>query len=147
MPNLADLIEEFILRKLSDHGGGIVLLQRNDLADELACAPSQISYVLSTRFTSERGFYVESRRGSGGFIRIARIPAGHVLQFEVRRQEPGPARPEDVVEIIGRLRDNGMVSAREAVLLTGVFEIFGQALDERQKIEVLRSLLGRLMNL
>lgn len=146
MSNLADLIEEFILRKLSDHGGDIVLLQRNDLADELSCAPSQISYVLSTRFTSERGFYVESRRGSGGFIRIARIPAGHVLQFEVRRQDPGPPRQEDVWEIISRLREHGMVSTREAALLTGVFEIFGESLEERQKVEVLRSLLGRLMN-
>ena len=142
---LADQIEEFILRKLSAHGNEIIILQRNELADELACAPSQISYVLSTRFTSERGFYVESRRGSGGFIRIARVPAEHILQWHIVRHEEASAI-EDVLATIQRLRDNGMLSAREAALLSAVFEIFGQKLDRRQEKEVLRALLQRLVN-
>lgn len=73
MSVLADRIEKFILQKLLEDQEPIVILQRNELADELACAPSQISYVLSTRFSNERGFIVESRRGLGGFIRIQRI--------------------------------------------------------------------------
>lgn len=64
MRNLADAIENFIIRQLLEDREDAVLVQRNELADKLSCAPSQISYVLSTRFTPERGFMVESRRGS-----------------------------------------------------------------------------------
>ena len=63
MRNLADAIENFIIRQLLEDREDAVLVQRNELADKLSCAPSQISYVLSTRFTPERGFMVESRRG------------------------------------------------------------------------------------
>ncbi len=72
MKNLADIIESFIVRELLADEADQILVQRNELAVRLSCAPSQISYVLSTRFTPERGYIVESRRGSGGFVRIAR---------------------------------------------------------------------------
>ena len=63
MKNLADAIESFIIGELLREHEDTVLVQRNELAERLSCAPSQISYVLSTRFTPERGFMVESRRG------------------------------------------------------------------------------------
>lgn len=69
MSVIADKIEKFILNKLTEEQERLIL-KRNELADELDCAPSQISYVLSTRFSNERGFDVESRRGLGGYIRI-----------------------------------------------------------------------------
>lgn len=50
-----------------------VIIQRNELADKFNCAPSQINYVLTTRFTSEKGYMIESRRGGGGYIIIKRI--------------------------------------------------------------------------
>ena len=68
--NKADVVEEYILKMLSERQDGQVELKRTDLADVTGCAPSQISYVLSTRFTNARGFKVESRRGLGGYIRI-----------------------------------------------------------------------------
>ena len=72
--NKADTIEEYILKRLKQNSDRQIELKRTALADEISCAPSQISYVLSTRFTTERGFVVESRRGLGGYIRIALIP-------------------------------------------------------------------------
>lgn len=72
--NKADTIEEYILKRLKQNADKQIELKRTVLADEISCAPSQISYVLSTRFTTERGFVVESRRGLGGYIRIALIP-------------------------------------------------------------------------
>ena len=72
--NKADTIEEYIRKRLEQNASGQIELKRTALADEISCAPSQISYVLSTRFTTERGFVVESRRGLGGYIRIALIP-------------------------------------------------------------------------
>lgn len=71
MALLADRIEKLILDKLFEEEN--LILRRNELAEELDCAPSQISYVLSTRFSNDKGFNVESRRGLGGFIRITKI--------------------------------------------------------------------------
>lgn len=72
--NKADTIEDYILKLLAQKADRQVELKRTALADEISCAPSQISYVLSTRFTAERGFTVESRRGLGGYIRITLLP-------------------------------------------------------------------------
>ncbi|MFO7635786.1 MAG: CtsR family transcriptional regulator [Clostridia bacterium] len=69
MARLSDLIEEFIKGMINDTEGEIEI-QRNELASQFNCVPSQINYVISTRFNSERGYFVESRRGGGGYIRI-----------------------------------------------------------------------------
>lgn len=69
--NLSNIIARMITEMLEDNDE--VEIQRNTLAQSIGCVPSQINYVLSSRFTPERGFIVESRRGGGGCIRIARI--------------------------------------------------------------------------
>ena len=68
---LADQIAKMIEEMLEEAGGSLEL-QRNEMAGRLGCVPSQISYVLTSRFTPERGYLVESRRGGGGCIRIVR---------------------------------------------------------------------------
>ncbi len=65
--HIAKIIEEML-----NEGDGILELQRNEMASKLGCVPSQISYVISSRFTPERGYIIESRRGGGGCIRIVR---------------------------------------------------------------------------
>jgi transcriptional regulator CtsR len=72
MARMSDLIEEF-LKQLMSEMNGVIEIQRNELANHFNCVPSQINYVIDTRFTTERGYYVESRRGGGGHIRIKRI--------------------------------------------------------------------------
>lgn len=69
---VSDLIEEFIRQSLED-ADGVVELQRSDLAQRFNCVPSQINYVMSTRFSPEHGYIVESRRGGNGYIRITRV--------------------------------------------------------------------------
>lgn len=69
----SDLIANFILRELEGSGTGMAELQRSALAEMFSCVPSQINYVISTRFSPERGYVVESRRGGGGYIRIQRV--------------------------------------------------------------------------
>ena len=71
MSNISDIIEEFILEQLE--GSDNIDLSRNELANFFSCAPSQINYVLSTRFTAPKGYIVESHRGGGGFIRLIRV--------------------------------------------------------------------------
>ena len=68
---MSDTIENFI-RELFDEENSIEL-KRNELAMYFNCVPSQINYVISTRFTAERGYIVESRRGGGGYIKIRRV--------------------------------------------------------------------------
>jgi len=71
MSLISNTIEQFILSLLQENG--IAELQRNEMAQYFSCAPSQINYVLTTRFSPERGYMIESRRGGGGYIRIMRM--------------------------------------------------------------------------
>ncbi len=69
---MSDLVTQYIL-ELLESSGGSAEIQRNELAGELGCVPSQINYVITSRFTPEQGYLVESRRGGGGYIRIMRM--------------------------------------------------------------------------
>ena len=69
---MSDLIEEFI-KDLFDEDNQLVEIQRNELAEHFNCVPSQINYVISTRFKPSQGYYVESKRGGGGHITIKKV--------------------------------------------------------------------------
>lgn len=73
MARLSDVIEEFIKDMFNNNKNNIVFIQRNELADQFRCAPSQINYVLTTRFTYEKGYLIESKRGGGGHIAIKQL--------------------------------------------------------------------------
>jgi transcriptional regulator CtsR len=68
---LSDVIAQMIEEMLTAEGGSLEL-RRNDLAERVGCVPSQINYVITSRFTPERGYIIESRRGGGGYIRITK---------------------------------------------------------------------------
>ena len=70
---ISDLIASFLKDSLEMTEDGVLEVQRNDLAQRFNCVPSQINYVMSTRFSPERGYIVESRRGGNGYIRITRV--------------------------------------------------------------------------
>ncbi|MCI9120868.1 MAG: CtsR family transcriptional regulator [Oscillibacter sp.] len=70
---ISDLIARFLQECLDETGDGVLEVQRSDLAQRFNCVPSQINYVMSTRFSPERGYIVESRRGGNGYIRITRV--------------------------------------------------------------------------
>lgn len=133
MRNLADAIENFIIRQLLEDSEDTVLVQRNELADKLSCAPSQISYVISTRFTPEKGYLVESRRGSGGFVRIVRVAPPNK---EAKRRETAQA-------LLEHWAHRGMVTAREYALLKYMLEIINT--DEKKKITVLQNAISKMM--
>lgn len=61
-----------LLERMLESNGGILEIKRNDLAEQLGCVPSQINYVITSRFTPEQGYIIESKRGGGGYIRIVR---------------------------------------------------------------------------
>lgn len=146
MGNLADYIEKFILLQLSSQQDNTVVLNRNDLAVELACAPSQISYVVNTRFTVGRGFVVESRRGSGGFIRIAKSPMTQdAFESAVNRMaaDHAAASLEDLVE---ELYGKGMMTQREAAMLHQFVKLMQARMDPEERIQSLRAIMATLSN-
>ena len=71
MANISDIIEHFILATMGSSDD--INLSRNELADYFNCAPSQINYVLSTRFNLNRGYIIQSQRGGGGYIKLVKI--------------------------------------------------------------------------
>lgn len=77
MARLSDTIEHFLKDLLNESDDTDLLIQRNELAIKFCCAPSQINYVLTTRFTTDKGYYIESRRGGGGYIIISRRDYKH----------------------------------------------------------------------
>ena len=114
---LSNLIEEFIKEMMSEENGAIEL-KRNELASRFGCVPSQINYVISTRFSPERGYIVESRRGGGGYIKITRVApkAGNMMMHIVNAVgEYLPYR--DAVAIIRNCYDYDLITENEAKLI------------------------------
>lgn len=68
---LSDMLTQYIMELIESDGNAEI--KRNELADRFGCVPSQINYVLTSRFTPEQGYMIESRRGGGGYIRITRV--------------------------------------------------------------------------
>lgn len=110
--HIANLIEEML-----DSGGGSAEVKRNDLAARLGCVPSQINYVITSRFTPERGYMTESRRGGGGYIRIVRVQLSkndylmHFFQAIGGKLDEQSARA-----YLRSLLDHGILTEREAKL-------------------------------
>ena len=119
--NKADTIEEYILKRLAQKADKQIELKRTALADEISCAPSQISYVLSTRFTTDKGFIVESRRGLGGYIRIAlvteEVDRKQLLYQRLLEQIDEDTKFAHVKSMIDFLLDNKLITRREAELV------------------------------
>jgi transcriptional regulator CtsR len=118
LARLSDVIEEFIKSLLVESEGQLEL-QRNELADYFECAPSQINYVLATRFSVNQGYYIESRRGGGGFIRIVRLDIDKDdYMLYLLTEGIGSKLPEqDALHIIQRMADQGYISIKAAYLM------------------------------
>ena len=80
MARLSDIIEDFIKDMLKETENGIEI-QRNELATYFKCVPSQINYVIGTRFTTDKGYYVESKRGGGGYISIKQVSISKPYEY------------------------------------------------------------------
>ena len=111
---ISDLIAAFINEEL-EQADGVLELQRSDLAQRFNCVPSQINYVMSTRFSPEHGYIVESRRGGNGYIRISRVRMDrqtllmHVINSLGDSLDYASARA-----ILTNLAESGAISAEAA---------------------------------
>jgi transcriptional regulator CtsR len=119
MRNISEIIEKHIKQVLRQTSDGIIEIQRNDLADRFQCVPSQINYVISTRFTLEKGYIVESKRGGRGYIRIQRVELnsyGEILDhiFQTISHCIDQTASEGLVY---QLQEGGFITEREAAMM------------------------------
>jgi len=124
MRNISDVIEHYLKNVLQESQGGMIEIQRNDLADRFSCVPSQINYVISTRFTLEKGYLVVSKRGGGGYIRIQRIelPTHSELHTHVHETIGNEMTQSAAEGLLYRLKDANLITKREAALMRSAIE-------------------------
>lgn len=115
---MSDIIANFINEILNEADEGQAIIQRNNLANQFNCVPSQINYVISTRFTPDHGYYVESQRGGGGYIKItkAKITKSDYLMHLITSL--GDKVTQKEIEIfVKNIYENDIISMREAKLI------------------------------
>ncbi|MGN0779429.1 MAG: CtsR family transcriptional regulator [Aristaeellaceae bacterium] len=115
---LSDSIETFIKTLLAEDEPSVEL-KRNELAEYFGCAPSQINYVLATRFTLDDGYVIESRRGGGGYIRIVRVVnSNHQQLMYLINERIGQTISEaEAVRLIGQLTERQIISGSEGDIM------------------------------
>ena len=117
MANISDIIEQFIIKTLGDDDS--VDISRNELATFFSCAPSQINYVLETRFTVDRGFVKESRRGGGGYIKISKIKIDddNYMNNLILESVGAELSYKRLIQILSKLLDEKIISKRECEII------------------------------
>ena len=116
--NMSDIIEEYLKNVLLAQEQ--VEIRRSEIADRFNCVPSQINYVINTRFTVQQGYVVESKRGGGGYIRIMKVNLVDDMDFIDALLEvvPEELSVKQANHILQNLYDNELLSKREAQLLS-----------------------------
>ena len=144
MAQLSDSIERVIKDLM--HEDARVELRRNELAQHFGCAPSQINYVLATRFSLDHGYLIESRRGGGGYVRIVRMQSGGETSFlDMLLGRVGNSIDEEAAAaIISNLNDKKMITPNEAALMRAAVSRSALALPINAK-DVLRAAVLRNM--
>lgn len=122
MRNISDIIEQHLKDILTASERGLIEIKRSELAKQFECVPSQINYVISTRFTTEKGYVVESKRGGGGYIRITRVKiSDHAELIDQLLQLIKEGIDQVTAEsIIRRLFEEKIISKREANMMIAV---------------------------
>ena len=142
---LSDTIEAFIKAMMEEEQESLEL-KRNELAQYFHCAPSQINYVLSTRFTPDHGYIITSQRGGGGCIRIVRIAqtAKERLTYLVNERIGESIDEQSALILCAQLAETGMISKEESKLMQGA--VCRQALSLPIPEEVKNVMRARIMH-
>ena len=149
MGGISDKIEAFITALLEEEESRCIDLKRNELAGIFGCVPSQINYVISTRFSPQRGYAVESRRGGGGYLRIRRIsspqssPVGTVIE-----NISGSVSASDAQAYIRWLQKAGAVDEKNAAIMIAAVSDRSLSISQPAKdiirAEILRNMLAAI---
>src|SRR5690625_608708 len=150
MSNITDIIEQYLKQILQSNGQNMIEIKRNEIADQFKCVPSQINYVINTRFTIEKGYSIESKRGGGGYIRIFRVEHQDELELidDIIEMINPKVSQQAAQDVLGRLAEKKVITHREEKLITSAIEreTLALALPERDQLRarVLTAILTTL---
>lgn len=147
--SMSDMIEEYLKKALQDEGK--IEIQRNEIAELFNCVPSQINYVINTRFTMQHGYNVESKRGGGGYIRIVKIQVNSNTDLLERMSRiiGNHVTEKEGQVIIGTLYKNDLMTSREAqIMLAAIAQenySGNQLIDNQLRAKILLSMIELLI--
>ena len=142
---ISDSVAKYIMQLLNE-ADGTAEIQRNELANVLGCVPSQINYVITSRFTPEQGYHVESRRGGGGYIRITRRQLSksdvvmHIINAVGDSLDGGTARA-----MTENMLQNGVIDSEAASLLQAAASDKSLSLIPREFRDAVRASIYKSM--
>jgi len=122
--NISDIIEEYLKQTMHTNQHKIIEIKRSEIANRFACVLSQINYVINTRFTLEKGYLVESKRGGGGYIRISRITnedKAKLIDDIIEMIQPKISQ-QKAANILERLFEEELITKREAKLIISAID-------------------------
>lgn len=119
MKNVSDIIEHYLKSILTESNCDLIEIKRSELAEQFQCVPSQINYVISTRFTVGKGYLVESKRGGGGYIRIIKIKTHNQAELydqiiALLDEKISQSSGEDIIQ---RLYEEKAITKREVNII------------------------------
>jgi transcriptional regulator CtsR len=129
--NATDLIESYLKKMIED--AGMVEIRRTEMADHFHVVPSQINYVINTRFTLPKGYHVVSKRGGGGYIRIVKVEVSdaHSLLVSMMKLVREGISDKDCETLIHKLYEEEVVTKREGnLMLTTLSQIKGDTAED-----------------
>lgn len=136
--SISDVIEQYLKKIIHTNEHKTVEIKRSEIADLFQCVPSQINYVINTRFTLEKGYRIESKRGGGGYIRISRVE--HRDEYELLNHLIEMTNPEvsqqAAHDVIERLREKKVITTREQQLMLAALDrsVLKYDLPERDRL-------------
>jgi len=148
--SISDIIEQYLKKILHDNEMKTVEIRRSEIANQFQCVPSQINYVINTRFTMEKGYIIESKRGGGGYIRISRVQ--HQDEYELINHLTNLIQSQisqhSAQDIIERIYEKKVITNREKKIMLAAInrEVLAVALPERDQLRA-RILLTMLNTL
>ena len=151
MARISDGIAEFLNNMIEEKTSKKIIIQRNDLADKFNCAPSQINYVLTTRFSHEKGYIIESRRGGGGYIVIKKISNDNNEKIAMMLNEAigKSITYQGALSLINYLLELNLVTERECDLIKmSVNDRILTSVEDKNKVraDILRGMIAVILS-
>lgn len=124
MRNMSDIIEQYLKELLADSDGEPVEIKRAYIAEKFDCVPSQLNYVIKTRFTNEHGYLVESKRGGGGYIRITKVETHTKAEYLARlKQMIGTGLSQrNAQHIVQSMYENEVITLKEGKIINAALD-------------------------
>jgi transcriptional regulator CtsR len=150
MSNISDVIEKYLKQILQAQGKNVIEIKRSEIADQFQCVPSQINYVINTRFTVEKGYIVESKRGGGGYIRIIKVihqDKSELIDEIIAMIQPTITQ-QTALDVLNRLMEEDLITEREMKIMVSVMDrrvlAFQLPLRDEIRARLLTSMLSTL---